>query len=97
MWTNMQEWSGYYMAPNIKCVIMCKSCNSPVKSRNWEYKFDMKVSNSNMFNPIFEKKVQEQAHPMDEPLQNQEYLASKSMLWFKMNGHWHKLPNRHIN
>ena len=52
-WTSIQKASGWLTAPNTAKTISCQAWNSPVEYPSWDYKFDMKESDGNMFNPIF--------------------------------------------
>ena len=49
------------MTPNTTRTISRKAWNSPVEYSIWEYKAD--INDSNMFNPIFQKKVQGRKPP----------------------------------
>ena len=62
-WTNIQEASGLYTAPNVARTISCKAWNSPVEYPSKECKHDIKESEGNMLNPIFKENVQGRKHP----------------------------------
>ena len=56
--TNIQEVSGWTTASNImKKKISCIPWDSSMRYPSWKYKFDIKWSNRNMFNPIFERRA----------------------------------------
>ena len=61
-WTNIQEANGQSTTWNTARSQLQKR-NSPVEYSSTEYKHDIKESEGNMFNPIFEDNVLGQKHP----------------------------------
>ena len=60
-------------------IISYKAWNFHVEYPSWEHTFDIKESDSSMFNPMFYKKVQGQKQkPGGEQLLSQSYLVQKA-------------------
>ena len=62
MWTNIQEATGWFAAPNAVRTINCKAWNSPEEYPSREYEHGIKESKWNMLNPKFKDIVQGRKH-----------------------------------
>ena len=97
-WTNIQEASGWYTAPNAARTISCKAWNSLVEYPSRDGRHDIEESEGNKFNPIFKDDVQGQKHPGSCALAEPEvliYRKAKHVVQKVYNGH--KNPNNSHN
>ena len=87
--------------PNTTRTVYCKALNFPVKYCDWEYRFDIKKSDGNVFNPMFINSVQLYKHLEGGQLKNKKmpsFTRPKFVIQrFKRNGHGHKYPRNDSN